>query len=51
MAPRLLTSPGPAHTANKFAPNEYKGVVNSSGLAVYKGSTQEIIIVAMESKN
>ena len=27
---------------NNFAPNEYKGVVNSSGLAVYKGSTQEI---------
>ena len=39
---RLLTSPGPAHTANNFAPNEYKGVVNSSDLAVYKGSTQEI---------
>ena len=31
------------HTeANNFAPNEYRGVVNSSGLAVYKGSTQEI---------
>ena len=31
------------HTAtNKFAPNEYRGVVNSSGLVIYKGSTQEI---------
>src|SRR4051812_16925986 len=27
---------------NNFAPNEYRGVVNSSGLVVYKGSTQEI---------
>src|ERR1041384_1488634 len=24
--------------ANNFAPNEYRGVVNSSGLVVYKGS-------------
>ena len=42
------------HTAtNNFAPNEYKGVVNSSGLAVYKGSTQEIKVelkVKTESK-
>ena len=31
------------HTkTNNFAPNEYRGVVNSSGLAFYKGSTQEI---------
>ena len=31
------------HTAtNNFAPNEYRGVVNSSGLVVYNGSTQEI---------
>ena len=31
------------HTdTNNFAPNEYRGVVNSSGLFVYKGSTQEI---------
>ena len=30
------------HTTNNFAPNEYRGVVNSSGLVVYKGSTQEI---------
>ena len=29
-------------TTNNLAPNEYRGVVNSSGLAVYKGSTQEI---------
>src|SRR3954465_11010217 len=34
----LLTQPGPAHTTSNFAPNEYKGVVNPSGLAVYKGS-------------
>ena len=27
------------HTAiNNFAPNEYRGVVNPSGLVVYKGS-------------
>ena len=25
-------------TTNNFAPNEYIGVVNPSGLAVYKGS-------------
>ena len=30
------------HKINIFAPNEYRGVVNSSGLVVYKGSTQEI---------
>ena len=31
------------HTAtNNFAPNEYRGVINSSSLSVYKGSTQEI---------
>ena len=31
------------HTdTNNFAPNEYRGVFNSSGLVVYKGSTQEI---------
>ena len=34
----LLTSPGPAHTTSNFAPNEYRGVVNPSGLVVYKGS-------------
>ena len=34
----LLTQPGPAHTTNNFAPNEYKGVVNPSDLVVYKGS-------------
>ena len=39
------------HTdTNNFAPNEYRGVVNSSGLAVYKGTTQEII-AATESKD
>src|ERR1043165_1349853 len=39
---RLLTSPGPADKTNNFAPNEFRGVVNSSGLVVYKGSTQEM---------
>ena len=34
----LLTQPGPAHTTSNFAPNGYRGVVNPSGLAVYKGS-------------
>jgi len=42
------------HTeTDNFAPNEYRGVVNSSGLAVYKGSTQEIKVqlkVRTESK-
>src|SRR3954468_10999823 len=38
-------------TTNNSAPNEYRGVVNPSGLAVYKGSTQEIMIVATESKD
>src|SRR3954467_5886424 len=47
----LLTSPGPAHTTSNFAPNEYRGVFNSYGLAVYKGSTQDIIVVVIETKN
>ena len=34
----LLTLPGPAQTIDNFAPNEYREVVNLSGLAVYKGS-------------
>ena len=34
----LVTQPRPAHTTNNFAPNEYRGVVNPSGLAVHKGS-------------
>ena len=42
------------HTVtNNFAPNEYKGFVDSSGLVVYKGSTQEIKVelkVKSESK-
>ena len=40
-------------TTNNFAPNEYRGVVNSSGLIVYKGSTQKIKVqlkVKTESK-
>src|SRR3954471_21124249 len=45
---RLLTSHGPAHTTSNFAPNEFRGVVNSSGLAVYKGSTQEIKVVVLK---
>ena len=36
---------------DNFAPNEYRGVVNPSGLVVYKGSTQEIMIVETESKD
>ena len=35
---RLLTSPGPSHTVNNFDTDEYRGVVNPSSLAVYKGS-------------
>ena len=42
------------HTStDNFTPNEYRGVVNSSGLAIYKGSTQEIKVeleVKTESK-
>ena len=38
-------------TTYNFAPNEYRWVVNPFGLAVYKGSTQEIMIVATESKD
>ena len=42
------------HTdTSNFAPNEYKGVVNSCGLAFYKGSMQEIKVqrkVKTESK-
>ena len=38
------------HTdTDNFAPNEYRGVVNSSDLVVYKGLTQEIMIMANES--
>ena len=29
---------GPAHNTNNFVPNEYREVVNPSGLVVYKGS-------------
>ena len=38
---------------NNFAPNEYRGFVNSFGLVVYKGSTQGIKVelkVKVESK-
>ena len=47
----MLTALGPAHTTSNFAPNEYRGAVNPFGLAVYKGSTQEIMTVATGSKN
>ena len=40
------------HTAaDNFAPNKYRGVGNAFGIVVYKGSTQEIMIVATESKD
>ena len=29
-------------TTDNFAPNEYRGVVNPSGLAVYKGSNTKV---------
>ena len=42
------------HTdTNNFSPNEYRGVVNSFGIDVYKRSTQEIKVklkVKAESK-
>ena len=38
------------HRTNNFAPNEYRGVANSSGLVVHKGSTQEIIIILKKVK-
>ena len=43
---------GPAHrNTNNFAPNEYREVVNLSGLAVYKGSNTRVeIVVATERK-
>ena len=39
-------------TANNFAPNEFSGVVNPSGLVVYKGSNArgKIMVIAMERK-
>ena len=49
---RLLTLPGPAHTTNNFAPNEFRGVVNPSGLVVYKGSNAReiVMVIAAERK-
>ena len=42
------------HKTNNFAPNEYRGVVNSSGLVVYKGSNARdkkvLVKVKAESK-
>ena len=49
----LLTSPGPAHTTNNFAPNEFRGVVNPSDLVVYKGSNARgkiVMVTATERK-
>ena len=38
--------------ANNFAPNEYRGVVNSSGLVVYKGSNarDKKVLVKVKSR-
>ena len=38
------------HKTNKFAPDEYRGVVNSSGLVVYKGSNARDRKVLMKVK-
>ena len=42
------------HTkANNFAPNEFREVVNLSGLVVYKGSNTRaeiVMVIAMERK-
>ena len=37
---------------NNFAPNEFRGVVNPSGLVVYKGSNAReiVIVIAMKRK-
>ena len=50
---RLLTSPGPTHTTNNFAPNEYRGVVNSSGLVVYKGlnARDRKVLIKVKAEN
>ena len=38
------------HTdTNNFAPNEYREVVNPSGLVVYKGSMQVIIVIGIDA--
>ena len=37
--------------SNNFAPNEYRGVVNSSGLVVYKGSNTRDKRGTSKSKN
>ena len=50
---RLLTLPRPAHTTNNFAPNEFREVVNLSGLVVYKGSNARgklVTVIAAERK-
>ena len=51
---RLLTLPGPAHTTNNFAPNEFREVVNLSGLVIYKGSNAQrkiiVMVIATERK-
>ena len=35
---------------NNFAPNEYREVVNLSGLAIYKGSNTRVEIVVATKK-
>ena len=48
-----LAYPGPAHTTNNFAPNEYRGVVNPSGLVVCKGSNTSgkiVMVIATEKE-
>ena len=40
-------------TANNFAPNEFRGVVNPSSLVVYKGSNARgkiVMVIAAERK-
>ena len=39
-------------TTNNFAPNEFRGVVNPSGLVVYKGSNArgKVMVTATERK-
>src|SRR3954469_22958913 len=40
-APCISNQRGPAHKTNTFVPNEYREVVNPSGLIVYKGSKRK----------
>ena len=40
--PKVVNFTWTCTKTNNFASNEYRGVVNSSGLVVYKGSNTEI---------